>query len=431
MAKAPTPTLYVQRKPVLRWKRAARDAKTTFAVFSPYVTMPTAKTVLLASKSARQRQLFTLFESETFITGASSLNALRRLQDGGVQLFAVPNLHAKIVISPDRFASIGSQNLTGNGSRKHRLEATAAFTSPSEVNAIWAETGPWRDIASPISKTMIDDMERFIRPFRRKAKRFKKRCAEIDTAIERQERERNDARKRTASRWNNTLKSRRIVLAMVATVPQSNGRSIVTLRPRITGSLLTHWRLEDETNIVLDRCTCYPCLLFGTWKFGFARVAQTRITFVGQGVETEGTHLIGGKEFTIHFWAVWDGDKLKASNIAGELIFKTGATLHTSMWFDSKELDIFDPHVTKSNDNETKQLLEWFSEFKNEVQKTLLDELLSSFSYAKPLRQRKADKFFGPVGSRFLLQVGKVDDCPVIVATPDPTGLTAFDTEIT
>ena len=93
----------------------------------------------------------------------------------------MPKLHAKIVIVKGSFATIGSQNVTTNGTR--RLEATFATTKAREVERIWNETAEWCKERSEITLEMIQDMEALLPEFIPEFETIRKRCREADSQV--------------------------------------------------------------------------------------------------------------------------------------------------------------------------------------------------------------------------------------------------------
>ena len=81
-----------------RWKRAVASTVETDSVlvFSPYLTGRVDK--LLTVGKAAKRSVFTRFDMETFVSGASTITALRRLIEAKVEVWKVDGLHAKMVI---------------------------------------------------------------------------------------------------------------------------------------------------------------------------------------------------------------------------------------------------------------------------------------------------------------------------------------------
>src|SRR5690606_20384957 len=99
-------------------------------------------------------EVHTIFEPEVFVTGASSIRTLKRLAVAGIPLFSLTDLHAKVIVVPGQFASIGSQNITAGGTT--RLEANVATADAEKVDAIWREVKPWMKERKPITVEMIE-----------------------------------------------------------------------------------------------------------------------------------------------------------------------------------------------------------------------------------------------------------------------------------
>jgi phosphatidylserine/phosphatidylglycerophosphate/cardiolipin synthase-like enzyme len=102
-------------------------------ILSPYLTSKTAEGILRESQVA-ECEVYTIFSVHNFISGASSLKTLKCLHERECQLYHLPRLHAKIIISPGRFATIGSQNLTRNGVKNK--EASVITFDNNEVEKI-------------------------------------------------------------------------------------------------------------------------------------------------------------------------------------------------------------------------------------------------------------------------------------------------------
>ena len=106
-------------------------------------------------------------------------------------MYYVDGLHAKIVVS-DRFASVGSQNLTKGGTRNK--EASIVTTDPHIVAAIRQCVEHWRTMAQPIDLEMIDLMEQLVKPLRRRMTKVTKDLVAADLQISREIRQREQAR---------------------------------------------------------------------------------------------------------------------------------------------------------------------------------------------------------------------------------------------
>ena len=144
--------LYV-RSVARRWQKEMSSASCSPQILSPYITPATANTVVLrASKNVCE--IYTLFEAEVFANGASSLKTLKSFVENGHSVFHLPRLHAKVLLLPNQFATIGSQNLTGAGT--HNKEASVAFADEQTVKRIEALLAPWLTERIEVTLEMIE-----------------------------------------------------------------------------------------------------------------------------------------------------------------------------------------------------------------------------------------------------------------------------------
>lgn len=104
------------------WLKLIHPSSAKLTVLSPYITHTEALEVIKAKKAA----IYTLFNFRDFLTGASSLEALKLLVIAKCRVYSLKQLHAKIIISDDNFISLGSQNLTRRGASGNR-ELNALF----------------------------------------------------------------------------------------------------------------------------------------------------------------------------------------------------------------------------------------------------------------------------------------------------------------
>lgn len=161
------PPYYYLKNISRRWhaeiKKLNDDDK--IIILSPYLTSKTAEGILRDSQFA-ECEIYTIFSVHNFISGASSLKTLKCLHEMGCQLYHLPRLHAKIIISPGRFATIGSQNLTRNGVKNK--EASVITFDNKEVEKIECLLNKWIPQRKPITFEMIQHLELKIKDLRKK-----------------------------------------------------------------------------------------------------------------------------------------------------------------------------------------------------------------------------------------------------------------------
>lgn len=149
-----------------RWKKEVRQATEKVIILSPYLTSETAELVLGNLELTEACEIYTVFSVKNFVSGASSLKTLKLLYQRGYKLYHLSRLHAKMIIIPQNFVSIGSQNLTQNGVRNK--EASVVICNPQEVAKIQNKLEAWISKGQPISKAMIDEIEKNLLALRRK-----------------------------------------------------------------------------------------------------------------------------------------------------------------------------------------------------------------------------------------------------------------------
>lgn len=84
-------------------------------IISPFIQETMTRYLVDSMGKGITSQLITRFYREDFIRSVSSLTALKNLQNAGVDIYAINDLHAKLYLFDDNVAIIGSANFTGGG----------------------------------------------------------------------------------------------------------------------------------------------------------------------------------------------------------------------------------------------------------------------------------------------------------------------------
>lgn len=151
----------VYQNVTVRWKAEATGDLESILILSPYITAPTSETVT-RDLNPSTCDIYTLFSAETFASGSSSLRAIKKLFQRGFTLYHLPGLHAKVFLTSEGFASLGSQNLTGRGTRS--LEASSVLPGEKQVQALKKLVESWIQARELITLEMILDMEDLLKP---------------------------------------------------------------------------------------------------------------------------------------------------------------------------------------------------------------------------------------------------------------------------
>lgn len=144
-----------------RWQVEVKKLTETdkLIILSPYLTSKTAEAVFDKSK-VRECEIYTLFSLHNFVAGASSLKTFKKLCKTGCKIYHLPRLHAKMVIAPGKFATIGSQNLTRNG--VNNKEASMITFDEKEIYKIENAIDKWVVQRQRITLQMIESLEKKI-----------------------------------------------------------------------------------------------------------------------------------------------------------------------------------------------------------------------------------------------------------------------------
>lgn len=149
-------------------------------VFSPYITSSLAERALEAALP-QLIEVYTRFEIESFVSGASSLSSLKTLKEKGYPLFHVPRLHAKVFDHHRDFATVGSQNLTQGGTRNR--EATVLIRDPALLMQLRRQLDRWVTDRQPITMEMILEAEAAIILLRKEFRRLQRACRQLDKRV--------------------------------------------------------------------------------------------------------------------------------------------------------------------------------------------------------------------------------------------------------
>lgn len=401
-----------------RW-RAEADSAESIDVFFPYITLPTSETVL-KGVTATECRVFTVFSAENFVNGSSSIKALMKLADTGVRLFHLPDLHAKIFCT-DEMLTIGSQNLTSRGTRS--LEATVVLNGKDHHLSRQA-LAAWAEQAVPITEDMLEEMERLVRPLLKDYRLLQSKSEEIDKELEHlvlaQDSTIDAVRTQSRKNWKTLASPKVEIRAHIAELEtgEHGWTSTSSLVPNLDRNL-QRWVLGGRV-VQLKRLYRYLMYDIHTGNIGWARVAKTRITFFGSGVDWTDSVSILGHRWILSFQGL--RDRNSGRNL--EVTMKSGRFRESSLTFEA----VFDltsiRNLVISDDNayplQDMQDLESAVIAQSEaLTEPLLRFLTEPFKYSANLNGVQANKFFETDQNSILLRITKVGGHPIFVADRD------------
>lgn len=462
-----------------RWKAEIVGLPATKYVLSPYITSGTAESVL-ATTSGEPCEIYTLFSAELFSAKASSLKTIKRLASYGHQIFHLPGLHAKIILVPGAFATIGSQNLTLNGTRNK--EASVLIKGEKQLFDIEKEVILWLAGRVPITPEMIADMEMQLKDLDPMFEAFSKVSEAADRAVLAKQRQRDvealavaeealrqqslrqqealrrealrvEAKRQVEEAQNRSIAEKaeqhRIVqeaalararnlqrlrsnanrvqtsLATAEGVVRSvGGQSIFSLTPErhsllaAVGRNFTAW-LVDGRQVNLVNRRRYLIIRQNGW-LGWARVVNTRITFIEASISSVKHRSLFGYVVSIDAKADWSASPIHGRNVAFEFNFELCdfPSCTVSAWFDLSDLTILGidrPDYVDKNSKEHEELIKIIRNKWPEFKDVCRSMIIESFVYVDKLTGVDALEFFGEAGTRVSLTAALIGDNPVLL----------------
>lgn len=112
------------------FNQAEREIK----IISPYLSTATADTLIAAANDGIHCTFITRVYVDDFLHHASNIDALRRMLDAGIAVYAVIALHAKLYLFDHSAAVIGSANFTASGLKSNLELSVEAIDEDSFIS---------------------------------------------------------------------------------------------------------------------------------------------------------------------------------------------------------------------------------------------------------------------------------------------------------
>lgn len=119
------------------FSRAQKEIK----IVSPYLSPGTADTLCKAAKCGIRCTFITRVYTDDFLQRSNSIDALRKMLDSGITVYAMIALHAKLYLFDNNVAVLGSANFTENGLNHNyelSIEAIDEEKLLSELNSVYS-----------------------------------------------------------------------------------------------------------------------------------------------------------------------------------------------------------------------------------------------------------------------------------------------------
>jgi hypothetical protein len=382
-------------------------------------------------------ELYIVFTTENFASGASSLRCLRRLVEGGVTVYHLPDLHAKMLLVPGQVVTIGSQNLTSGGLGNR--EASVLMTDSKIVGQAEAEAMAWLHDRLLITPEMIDELAKELRRLRKLFKAAKEAAGAVDEQVKRHQRKRDEEARR--KREEETTRHRRLLnlrdsvrklrlaaekvrtrVQLVKGWSRKKQKYITTATLMVRGNYsLTRWHFDGEI-VELEDCSRYLCLIEETGKLGWARVASSRITFIAPGIVHHGEPVFfGGRTWNVTTSGIWSDRGESGCNLLVEMKANFRGEAHLHCWFsvDGLEVEKATWEIPPYEGADPLDLVAAFANNKDGIRYKVTMLLVKTFkpSDGQKLKGSKAIDFFGGVHRRYVLRLAKVGEHKILIAS--------------
>lgn len=403
---------------VKRWELATSTSLKKVIAFSPYITSPIAEKALQCD-SMSSCDLYTQFNAEIFINRSSSLSALRKLLISGYEIYYLQNLHAKIVLVDDDFVSIGSQNITRNGTINK--ESNVILTDINSIGEIKFEIENWISERKKITSEMIDEMEELIEPHLKAYELMLEEIAgpEKKLFLHQEERDKVSERLALKEKIDRLLKSTKTISTRINEIEKYSETTdayytTYSLMPINKSENLTKWEIGGKV-YSLKKSFRYICLNLMTGNFGWARVFKTRITFFENSVNWEDSISLNGSKCDIAFTALQNNDKNIEVKVTPQHFSSSSIVLQGKFdWNCLRDIQVLQQ---KSNLPElVPSVFDWIENNLNDFADTISVKLLKPFKYKHNLTGNNAHKFFENWSGVINLKLVEVKGFKILVA---------------
>ena len=298
-----------------RWQEFASAAQHDLFVVSPYFD-EVAEKVLNSSTGGAQRRVLTNLcpRDDTSSSWARQIKAARSLIRSGVSVRTVPRLHAKLLLVDGEVVALGSQNFTTFG--RSSKEASSSLSDKDKRSRLKASVDGWWENGTDVDEDLLDALE----------SELSEPARELETQARTVEKLFTSAMEQHFIIREAELKRRRLQ-ELKAALSSSPVRFVggpidcSIRRPTWEASLTLlvrdqrRNRLTEWPDSELTRLNEMPLMNTETGGLVFARIADTRVSYLRSRLTRSGLHQFGFREVEIEL----DPFGVRAHNFSARL----------------------------------------------------------------------------------------------------------------
>jgi uncharacterized protein YukE len=328
------------------WRKQISSAKSSIILVSPYLDDLVFDLLTKANVPASHITVLTdLAPSGNPKFYKKQLETLLKLKEIGYKIVALERVHAKLLITDNESISLGSQNFTRYG--RQSKEVSAFDSDPRHLNAI-SEVLNWIIEANEISTDLIMKLLTEVNDEIKKAvNAYEDLESRIQTLIEGYVPTKVSA----FQDWRKGLTSKLSMQIDELDSQDSNSTISATIKSITSPStwdeysslLGNFWYLfqknrvntkEGEESFPLWSLSMYPILFSDTGTMGFARVGESRITYIRSNVLLD--RVIADEKVNVH--VEFPRSKDRVSNIKLSIDYLSSEAIQFDLIFDGQDL---------------------------------------------------------------------------------------------
>lgn len=367
------------------WSDYGKNAK-KLIILSPYITMPLEKEIL---DSVSDIEVYTLFNAKDFFIGSSDLDVLIDMKKAGVKIFALRDLHAKIVFSPNQFFSIGSQNFTKNGKRKK--EASIFSTDKTKLKELESSFEEWVEEAEELDKAAFESVKEKIAKYADKYPNIKEFFREPDSQhLNSNKYSKSKVIKKSLA--STKVNKEGLMCKVQYSVKTDTWHDYMSLKPAKNNRNIDD--LFQSSGIDLLPQNRY-LIIYDNFKIGWARVNKTRITYYNDEVLFTDEFAAQDKSYQLR--AISKSYKRKGvdTNLLIELLEDGKARALLKCYCDFKVDSLSIERVVEGFKTlQSEMLLNYVEENKVSIESNFHKLIITPFKYQDRLIGVEADEFF-------------------------------------
>ncbi|SNY96871.1 phospholipase D-like domain-containing protein [Halomonas sp. hl-4] len=334
------------------WKSRVSKAEESITVYSPYFDRLLISLLGNSQLGNENITIVTELNPASLLEMPNQLRALKNALSNGIIVLSTPRLHAKVLLTDDKFVAIGSQNFTSYArkSKECTVIPAATMTGSSFVDTLIR----WREDATSVDENFVDMLlSKISRHIRRHKKLLEETEAEFDELFKNHEEEKQNALLRRLEELERQSHIRMSQGVVYASIEHISGEwdyydSLIADHEYD----LTRWVVKKPGGNTepyrFSRLAMYPMIIAETGRMGFARIGKTRITYIRKSLNWSNRRLQVG-DYSLGVSITFPVTDTKKRNIVVRLTHPYLGSCEAAFLFTGDAFRLIRKHYFKGN----------------------------------------------------------------------------------